>query len=595
MLKYWRIWILIVCILGATLAIGFKVYPYGRQGVEIVYVSDFSPAKGVLEQGMLISSINGNEIKNIDDWFRYATNASGNVTLIVNKNTYRFYVNDTLGLNVINLDRTNLDLGLDLKGGTRIILKPKDENVSEETLEQVIGTLQTRANLFGLKEMNFFPVKGSDTFYVQVEAAGVGSDVVDNLLSTQGNFEARILKPVSLTDKILQLGSKKYDVTVNDDSIEIEGKPLRINDTFILDDIEMEYVNKTTEKLWFSAKVYDGDDVELVYTDPQRSGIMPRGSFFEFYFAVLISEDGAKRFADITTGIPKRLDINTGEEYLDSKIILYLDGEVVSDLNIGASLGGNIVQTPQIQGSREERSGAVEEKLRLQTILRSGALPTELEKASVDIISPTLGTGFFSSAIYAVLFAGIAVFIIVFVRYRNIKIALPIAFIGLSEALIILGIASLNDVIIWSVVLLVNMLIVIFAWLRKYELDIYAWIGALLIPILGMVSWTIDLAAIGGIIAAIGTGVDHQVIIADETLRKKFGLKEIFTLKDKIKRAFFIIFGAAATTIIAMIPLMLLGIGMVRGFAITTIIGILVGVLITRPAYASIIERLIKD
>ncbi|GAF85840.1 unnamed protein product, partial [marine sediment metagenome] len=33
----------------------------------------------------------------------------------------------------------------------------------------------------------------------------------------------------------------------------------------------------------------------------------------------------------------------------------------------------------------------------------------------------------------------------------------------------------------------------------------------------------------------------------------------------------------------------------VRGFAITTIVGVLVGILITRPAYAKIIETMVKD
>ena len=68
------------------------------------------------------------------------------------------------------------------------------------------------------------------------------------------------------------------------------------------------------------------------------------------------------------------------------------------------------------------------------------------------------------------------------------------------------------------------------------------------------------------------------------------GMKKIYTIREKIKRAFFIIFGAASTTIAAMLPLMFLGIGLIRGFAITTIVGVMVGLLITRPAYAKIIE-----
>ena len=59
--------------------------------------------------------------------------------------------------------------------------------------------------------------------------------------------------------------------------------------------------------------------------------------------------------------------------------------------------------------------------------------------------------------------------------------------------------------------------------------------------------------------------------------------------------AFFIIFGAAATTIAAMVPLMSIGVGFIRGFAITTIVGVLVGILITRPAYARIVEIVTKN
>ncbi|MCK4497292.1 MAG: hypothetical protein KAU24_03795 [Candidatus Aenigmarchaeota archaeon] len=168
-------------------------------------------------------------------------------------------------------------------------------------------------------------------------------------------------------------------------------------------------------------------------------------------------------------------------------------------------------------------------------------------------------------------------------------------FISLSEVIIILGIAAVQDSMIWLAVLIINFLLISMAWWKKHEIDIYAWIGALLIPLLGMASWTIDLPTIGGIIAAIGMGVDHQIIIADETLAGKKEEEKLYTLKKKIKMAFFIIFGAAATTIAAMIPLMSIGIGFIRGFAITTIVGVLVGILITRPAYARIIEMTTKS
>ncbi len=598
MLKYWRVWVLLVFLFASVLAIGFKAYPYGRHAVEITYISDMSPAKGILEQGMLITRINGTEISDANAWNSLTSALQGRtVTLSANGKDYIFNVNETLAIEVMDIERSNLEFGLDLKGGTRIILKPAVENVTKEDITQTIATLQTRANLYGLKEMRFFATTGVDgSNYILIEAAGVSRGIVDDLLSKQGNFEAKVSKPVELVDGKgnIQLGERFHPVSsYGNGTIQVEKRDVVENGTFSLDGIEFQFINQTGSRLDFMADVYSGNDIELVYSDPQHSGIRQQSSGYSFYFVVLVSEKGAQRFADVTAGIPSRLDLQTGERYLDSKIYLYLDGNLVSDLNIGSELGGKIYQTPQIQGFRSTMDSATEEKLKLQTILRSGAIPTTLKTVSVDIISPTLGNDFFISVVYASILAGGAVMIIVFVRYRKLKIALPMVAISLSEVVIILGIASINDAMIWTSVLIIGFILIAVSWWKKHEIDIFAWIAVVLIPLLGMMSWTIDLAAIGGIIAAIGTSVDHQIIIADETLMRAEE-KRVYTVKDKIKRAFFIIFSSASTVIAAMIPLMSIGVGLIRGFAITTIVGVLVGILITRPAYARLIEATIK-
>jgi preprotein translocase subunit SecD len=593
MLQYWRVLLLAVIVFGSILAIGMKAFPYGRNGVEIVYFSEDSPARNVLEQGMIITALNGEAIRNVDDWNSKAPGLKGNITLMANGVIRKFDVNETLGIDVTGIQRTNLEFGLDLRGGTRIILKPKD-NATKETIDQVISTLQTRANIYGLKEMNFFPVRGSSgEYYVQIEVAGVKRDVVDDLLSTEGKFEAKISKPVRIDNDManIQLGQESFDAElVTNQTIQVQGETYSPGDIFTLKNIEIEYINSSETRMNFMAKVYDGDDVELVYTDPQRSGVVPLPGGYQFFFGVLISPEGAQRFADVTSGVSSYLDIQSGERYLESEIFIYLDNELVDSLRISSDLGGRIVQTPQISGSRLEMEDAVAEKLRLQTILRSGALPTGLETVSVSIVSPALGEGFFTSTTNAVILAAIVVVLIIFIRYRRASIAFPMILIGLSEVVIILGIAAINDALIWTIILIINFLIIATAWWKKHDIDIYAWIGALLIPLIGFSGWTIDLPAIAGIIAAIGIGMDHMIIIADETLEKR-GEEKIYSIKDRVKRAFFIIFGAAATTMAAMIPLMTIGIGFVRGFAITTIVGVLVGILVTRPAYARILER----
>lgn len=592
MLKYWRVWILIICVLASVLAIGLKMYPYGRNGVEVSYVSDQSPAYKLITQGMVITHLNGDPIKNMNEWLDIAPGLSGPVTIKANGEEYNLHINTTLGIDVLDIERTNLDFGLDLRGGTRILLKPK-ENVTKDLIRQAKSTLQTRANLLGLKEIKFkllTDISGEN--FIQIEASGVSGDVVNNILTKVGKFEARVTKPVDMIDNKgnLVLGENKYLVELENETLLVNKERLEINQTFELEDITFEYRAKRDNTVMLLADVYQGRDIELVYSDSQHSGVVPAGDGYRFFFTVLVSKKGSEKFAKVTTGIPAFVDLQSGDEYLkDCEIFLYLDGDLITNLRISSELGGKVYTTPQITGYRSTSEDAAEEKMKLQTILRSGAVPTGLEVVSADIISPTLGQGFIKSAAIVALLAAGVVFVIVFVRYRKLKVSLPLVFIALSEVVLILGIASINDKAIWAGVLVINVIVLGVSWWKKHEVDLFAWVGALSIPLLGMaMSWTIDLPAIGGIIAAIGTGVDHQIIIADETVAAR--VKKLFSMKDKIKVAFFIIFGAAATTIFAMMPLIFLVAEFVRGFAMTTIIGVWVGISITRPAYARIIE-----
>ena len=116
----------------------------------------------------------------------------------------------------------------------------------------------------------------------------------------------------------------------------------------------------------------------------------------------------------------------------------------------------------------------------------------------------------------------------------------------------------------------------------------------LLLGFAAAIGWNLDLAAIAGIIIVVGTGVDHQIVITDGVLSGKHS-EEVYDWKKRIKNAFFIIMAAYFTTVFAMLPLWFAGAGLLKGFALTTIVGVSLGVLITRPAYAAVIEILMKD
>jgi preprotein translocase subunit SecD len=86
--------------------------------------------------------------------------------------------------------------------------------------------------------------------------------------------------------------------------------------------------------------------------------------------------------------------------------------------------------------------------------------------------------------------------------------------------------------------------------------------------------------------------VDDLIIIADEVMSEgEVNSRRVF--QSRFKKAFWVIGAAAATTIIAMSPLAVLSLGDLQGFAIFTILGVIVGVLLTRPAYGDILRSLL--
>jgi len=271
------------------------------------------------------------------------------------------------------------------------------------------------------------------------------------------------------------------------------------------------------------------------------------GYVCSFQFTVYLSEGAAKRHADITG----KLDINSSNpQYLEKPLDLYLDDTLVDTLLISEGLKGRVTTQVSVSGSAEGETNedaykAAEEKMhKLQTLLITGSLPYKLEIVKLDTISPALGSEFLRIIMIAMLTAIGVVAIVVFARYRNIKSSLALLLTSLSEVIIILGIATI-------------------------------------------IKWNLDLPSIAGILIVVGTGVDQQIIILDESRRGEF-----LSLKQRIRRAFTIIMGAYFTSIVAMLPLYWAGAGLLKGFAVTTIIGITTGVLITRPAFADMIRRI---
>lgn len=499
-----RVWVLIIALFLAVLAIApWKSF---EKGVAIQSIEQNSTAfQQGLKSGQIIIAVNGQKVKSLEDFSKIVSNVnqSGqNVKTIITTKSGEFviYSNESLGITVSTLPKSNIKTGLDLSGGSRALIKAKDKELSSSEVSELVDVISNRFNVYGIADVVILPVSdlGGNNF-VLIEIAGATPKDLEDLISKQGKFEAKI------ANQTVFIGGER--------------------------DISSVCRNDAT--------------CAGIENCPQSD---QGGYFCNFRFSIYLSEEAATKHANIT----KNISVNTSSQgnYLSEKLDLYLDDILVDSLLISESLKGMVTTQISISGSgsgatQEDAYNSAEESMHnLQTILVTGSLPYKLEIVKLDTLSPSLGKEFTKNIAFLAIIVFVIISIILFFTYRKIKITLSVILTMFSEAFITLGVAAL-------------------------------------------ISWNLDAPSIAGIIAGMGTGVNDQIVILSEAA----GSNKV-SLKERIKRALFIIFGAFFTIVAAMLPLFWAGAGMLKGFALTTILSVTVGVLITRPAFADIVRKI---
>jgi len=537
LLKSWKIWLLILLIVLAIFLISPNFSP---KGVEVIVKDKNSTAP--VSIGDIIYGINGKDVTTDDITRDYY----GVITIGTNKGQKYATMNGTLGIEVRPISFTKLRFGLDIEGGIKAVIEPNISAGDNQTFEQVTTTLQNRINLYGLREMNIVPVFIEDKKLIEISIAGGTKEELRDLLEHKGEFVGKIplLLKVQQNKSYIEL-DRKYEYTISNSSFSIDGIEYKEGNTFALAGINMTVEKIASDYANITTTPFTSADIIMVYYgDPDKTSIRPQNGAYEWYFSVKLSDIGAQRFAYITKNIPVRFDTSAGKDYLDSKLYLYIDNALIDELSISGDLKGQVLKEPSITGYSKTLEDATKQMKKLQVILKSGSLPVDVNIVQMQEVPPKLHTDFMTRILLSILAAVAAVSVIIAIRYRKIKFIIPMIVVSMSEVIIILGLS---------------------------------------IPM----GWTLDLASLAAIIAIIGTGIDSQIILLDQAIR---GEEKQMTLKEKIGRAFFIILGAGGTVIAAMIPLV--GFGVLRGFAITTILGVLIGIFVTRPAFGEIIKRI---
>ncbi|KKP89180.1 MAG: Preprotein translocase subunit SecD [Berkelbacteria bacterium GW2011_GWA2_35_9] len=250
----------------------------------------------------------------------------------------------------------------------------------------------------------------------------------------------------------------------------------------------------------------------ITYQGGGGSGNSAGGIKSEPVVSISFNSDGAKLFEEITTR-------NVGKP-----VAIILDNEIVSAPNVNeAIVGGNAV----ISGNFDATSARS-----LSISLNSGALPVPLELISQRTVGAQLGNESISKSIFASFVAIILVTLFMIFQYKG-------------------------SGVIASLALLIYIIIV----LAVFKL----------IPV------TITLAGIAGLILSIGAAVDANILIFERTKEEsQMGKGKITAIQEGFRRAWSSIRDSNFSTIITSIILIWFGSGIVRGFAITLLIGILV-------------------
>ncbi len=413
----WRVILLLLFLVFAVVAI--QPHLRGNEGVTIRSVASNSsaaaagihspPAKLTPLAKEKIVRINSNAITTTDSYYDAISQLRPNQTvkIVTSDSTYNLVTPASvdaesfdLGLKVYDAPTSNLRKGLDLEGGTRVLLKPQ-EQISAEDLESTVDTLKERLNIYGLSDVTVRSASDlSGAKFILIEIAGVTEEEVRDLLAKQGKFEAKI------NNETVFFGGKK-DITYVCRSAQCSG------------------------------------------IDPQKGcSAISDGYACAFFFSISLSPEAAERQAALT----EKLSVVTGEggqSYLSQDIVLYLDDKEVDTLRIGAELKGRATTDIQISGSGSGKaqpqaiSSALENMKRLQTIIITGSLPVKLEIVKMDTISPSLGKEFLNNILFVGLLAILAVSTVVFIRYRKARVIIPLILTIISEIVLVLGFAAL--------------------------------------------------------------------------------------------------------------------------------------------------------
>ncbi len=460
------------------------------------------------------------------------------------------------------LPTKQVNLGLDLQGGSHLLLQVDSEAVTQKMMDSLVDavrdSLRQQGDNIGYRDLKHednvvsFTLRDPGVEEQARERLSVLSNIMPNgqrdtvisfgsdgevtLTPSDQSMAARLSSAV---DQSIEIVRRRIDETgVNEPSIQRQGTDRILVQLPGVDDPDRikrllgETAQMTFHLVDIAASSAPGDRVppgskRLPSIDEEglsyviKNRVMVSGENLEDAQAtfqqgqpvVSIRFDGlgAKQFGRVTTD-------NVGRPFA-----IVLDNEIVSAPRINEPiLGGSAVISGgfNVQGAQD-----------LALLLRAGALPAPLDILEERSVGPDLGADSIAAGKVAGIIGVIAVAVFMIASYGLFGIVANIA-------------------------LAMNMF--------------------LIMAVLSLLGATLTLPGIAGIVLTIGMAVDANVLIF-ERIREELrtGKTPFNAVESGFSRAFTTIIDANVTTGIAAVILFVMGSGPVKGFAVTLLIGII--------------------
>ena len=259
-------------------------------------------------------------------------------------------------------------LGLDLKGGLRIVLEADVENPTLDDLEKARTVLENRINALGVAEP-LIQIQGQKRIVVELPGLSqADQDRALKLIGQRAVLEFRIVKEGATGTTVAQIN-----------------QALRENPRLNREELEKDLIKPEDlgPPLLTGADLADARAVFDQFGRPQVS--------------LTFTPEGAKKFEEVT------------RQNIGKRLAIVLDGRVYTAPVIRQAItGGQAV----IEGL-----SSVEEASEIALVLRSGSLPVPLKVAEIRAIGPTLGQDAIQAGIRSALIGTLAIFLLIFAYY----------------------------------------------------------------------------------------------------------------------------------------------------------------------------------